>query len=138
MICSIAALYLVNPVVQCQAFLVAKRLFHHWLCSLLWEGNWEDFHVFRYLLWNRVHIFPFLLATFRLLFLYSMKLMLHWMASYILAQRGNLHIIVISLKDTFYKHAKCLLGVCPSDPLSSGKRLRSKTEYLKLDVYHRL
>jgi structural maintenance of chromosome 1 len=57
-------------------------------------------------------------------------------AEYILAQRDNLQIIVISLKDTFYKHAECLLGVSPSDPSSSGKRLRSKTEYLKLKVYH--
>ena len=56
-------------------------------------------------------------------------------ANYIQDQQGNLHMIVISLKDIFYKHAESLLGVCPSKALRSGERLRSKTLYLNLVNY---
>ena len=59
-------------------------------------------------------------------------------ADYILAQRGNLQMFVISLKEVFYKHADSLLGVCPSVPLWRGNRLKSSIFALHLAEYRKV
>ena len=58
--------------------------------------------------------------------------------SYIMSQKNNLQMFVISLKEVFYKHADGLLGVCPSIRLSHDNRLASMILYLNLADYRKV